>query len=339
MCIASTEIDKLASIAASSSSGVPSSSTAAAAASVLSASASAKSAVECGREGKAQHLSVQQVVDKLSRELLRLSQSSATALAALRRQTDSAMKPDMFVELRNNVITAQRLLMNNFTASEAAFRAAMAKAAAEMTDATANLTADTRVAVAELQASTSELVQTQCVGYVNTTVAEIYSRTNRSLSDLRLFVNASVAGVADEVRTLAVDVVPQLRNESTIALRLLRESIDAQISTKLLDAENSLIGNISVIASAMDLFQLNISTAMVESVVSLTEMVAAVNSSAFDKLQDATALYLEKMDDLNATMANHKLAIAQEIRNESQMLSATIDANFLAHNQVSLYEY
>lgn len=332
MCIASVEIDKLGSIASSSPTVVGGN---AAAASVLAASANAKSAVECSRDGKAQHLSVQQLVDKLSRELLRLSQGSASALAALRRQSDNAMKPDMFVELRNNVITAQRLLMSNFTASEAALRTAVAKASAEMVAVASNLTEDTRAAVAELRVSTAEFVQTQLVAYVNATVMQLDSRTNRSIDDLRQFFGASVATVVKELDALALGVVPQLQNETSLALQALRDSVDTKILNKFLAVDRMLQGNMTGFAAFVQSVYHNLSAIVDQNVTALTQLIGLANTSAHEGIESATALWSAKLDELNLTMAKDRSMLQEELQNFSRGLSDTMSASLQAHNLVS----
>ena len=181
--------------------------------------------LECSRTVKAQQYSVQQLMDLLSRDLLKLSHETTLAVSALKRRTDNTLKSDMFTKLKSDIQSFMNDINTSFKKTESNLTSSVISTVDNVKASVQILSNNVSETILTLQQQTRDLIQEECVDYVNVSIADVMKNTNITLEDLRSAVLGTMSDISNDITELKRVQIPDLVQENNAKIYSLGDRV------------------------------------------------------------------------------------------------------------------
>ncbi len=225
--------------------------------------------LDCVREVKNQHFTVQQTLDKVARDLLHLAHQTATGVASLKKLSDGTVRLQMFTDLQQELEAFQNSVSRNISRTEVSLRESVSSSVQSMTSELSGLSTALNETVQSARAD-AVLAMASHAAHLNSSLAAMADAWSSAVaaasSDLKgaveavnssvvslwsvalplelRAINASVAELTAAVNATAASAVTALREElalshASLASRLLesgaalRAELDSRMETAM----------------------------------------------------------------------------------------------------------
>ena len=185
----------------------------------------------------------------------------------------------MFTKLKTELEIFQLQFDKSFKVSESALTSSVTNTVRSLVDRVNLLSIGINHTVDTLKTETRELLQTECVHYVNTSIRDVMEIIETSISTLRQTVLTSIGSLEASVKELTEDTIPGTITDIDNRMHTLSTQFDMYV-TMVYDIERYLQGNVSDMKNESKVMQL-------EYRIDINHQLSTLNSTLYEYIDSA----------------------------------------------------